>query len=95
MSQILVIFATVFLAELADKTQLATLMFAADRQSSPLGVFAAATAALTLSTALAVGLGFAAERYLAVLPLKLLAGCGFIALGLWSLWSYVRSAPAA
>ena len=95
MSQILIIFATVFLAELADKTQLATVMFAAERRTTPLWVFAAAAAALVASSALAVGLGIVAERYLAMLPLKLIAGCGFIVLGLWSIWSYLRAAPAA
>jgi putative Ca2+/H+ antiporter (TMEM165/GDT1 family) len=95
MSEFLIIFATVFLAELGDKTQLATILFASGRETSPLGVFAAAATALVLSTALAVALGFAAERYLAVLPLKLLAGCGFIAIGLWTLWDHIQSAPAA
>jgi putative Ca2+/H+ antiporter (TMEM165/GDT1 family) len=95
MSQILIIFMTVFLAELGDKTQLATLLFASGRATPPLAVFAAAAAALVLSTALAVLLGYAAERYLAVLPLKLLAGGGFVAIGLWTLWDHLQAAPAA
>lgn len=95
MSQILVIFATVFLAELGDKTQLATLLFASSRETPPLAVFAAAAGALVLSTALAVLLGVAAERYLAMLPLKLIAGAGFVAIGLWTLWDHVSAAPSA
>jgi putative Ca2+/H+ antiporter (TMEM165/GDT1 family) len=95
MSQILAIFATVFLAELGDKTQLATVLFAAGKETPPLTVFAAAAAALVLSTALAVALGFAAERYLAVLPLKLIAGAGFVVLGLWTIWDHVSSLPTA
>lgn len=95
MSEILIVFTTVFLAELGDKTQLATLLFAADRESAPLPVFFAAAAALVLSTALAVALGFTAERYLAMLPLKLLAGLGFVAIGLWTLWEHFQAAPAA
>ena len=82
MSEIFVIFATVFLAELGDKTQLATLLFAAERNTSPLLVFLAAAGALVLSSALAVALGVGAERYLSALPLKLIAGLGFIAIGL-------------
>ncbi|MEQ8355459.1 MAG: TMEM165/GDT1 family protein [Kiloniellaceae bacterium] len=95
MSEIIVIFATVFLAELGDKTQLATLLFAADKTSSPLVVFAAAAAALVLSTGLAVLLGVAAERYLSVLPLKLIAGGGFVTIGLWTIWDHLQAASSA
>src|SRR3546814_2476422 len=76
MTQLLAIFATVFLAELGDKTQLATLLFAAGRETPPVMVFLAAAAALVLSTAVAVVLGVTAERYLAMVPLKLIAGIG-------------------
>lgn len=83
--QILVIFTTVFLAELGDKTQLATLLFATDRHQNPLAVFAAAAAALLLSTAMAVAVGHAIEEYLGAIPLKLIAGVGFIAVGIWTI----------
>jgi putative Ca2+/H+ antiporter (TMEM165/GDT1 family) len=85
------IFITVFLAELGDKTQLATLLFATDQKTRPMLVFAAAAAALVASTALAVALGATAERYLATVPLKLIAGVGFIAVGLWTLADYFRA----
>jgi putative Ca2+/H+ antiporter (TMEM165/GDT1 family) len=51
------IFVTVFLAELGDKTQLATLLFAADQHVSKIGVFAASSPALVLSSLLAVLVG--------------------------------------
>ncbi|MPZ10008.1 MAG: UPF0016 family protein [Kiloniellaceae bacterium] len=95
MSQLLAIFVTVFLAELGDKTQLATLLFASGRDTPPLLVFLAAAAALVLSTAIAVMLGVAAERHLAALPLKLIAGIGFLALGLWTIWDHLGAAPVA
>lgn len=90
MQQLLPIFLTVFLAELGDKTQLATLLFAADGKVSPIAVFIAAAGALIVSTAIAVILGTFAERYLAMLPLKLLAGIGFIAIGSWTIAEYYK-----
>lgn len=77
----LVVFATVFLAELGDKTQLATLLFATERAHHPVVVFIAASAALIVSSAIAVLLGSLAQQYLKAIPLKLIAGIGFIAIG--------------
>ena len=86
------IFVAVFLAELGDKTQLATLLFATDRSLRPLFVFAAAAGALVLSTAIAVLVGSFGQVYLARFPLKLIAGLGFIAIGAWMLTNYFRAA---
>ncbi len=91
MQNLLTIFITVFLAELGDKTQLATLLFATDQKTHPMLVFAAAACALVASTAIAVALGTMAERYLAMIPLKLIAGIGFVAIGLWTLADYFRA----
>lgn len=93
MSAFVTIFLSVFLAELGDKTQLATMLFASDSKSSHVTVFAAASAALVASTAIAVLLGAAAERYLAFLPLKLIAGFGFIAIGAYLVVEHLAKAP--
>ena len=92
MQNLLTIFITVFLAELGDKTQLATLLFATDQKAHPMLVFLAAAGALVASTAIAVALGTMAEKYLAMIPLKLIAGAGFVAIGLWTLADYFRTA---
>lgn len=84
------IFAVVFLAELGDKTQLATLLFATDGRSPPVAVFAAAALALCLSTGLAVLLGTVGARYLEGIPLKLIAGIGFVVIGVWSIIEHFR-----
>jgi putative Ca2+/H+ antiporter (TMEM165/GDT1 family) len=85
MSYLTTIFITVFIAELGDKTQIATLLFATDRQVHPMMVFTAAALALVASTAIAVALGTVAERYLTMVPLKLVAGIGFVLIGLWTI----------
>jgi putative Ca2+/H+ antiporter (TMEM165/GDT1 family) len=83
MREVLIVFGSVLLAELGDKTQLATLLFASEGRASPWAIFAAAALALVLSTAIAVLLGSAAERWLAFVPLKLIAGVAFVAIGGW------------
>ena len=88
--KLLAIFGAVFVAELGDKTQLATLLFAAEGKHNPILVFAAAAAALCLSTALAVLIGSAGAAYLSRVPLKLIAGVGFLALGVWTLIDHWR-----
>lgn len=86
-----VVFLTVFLAELGDKTQIAAMLFASDSEKSKLLVFAAASSALIASTAAAVLLGAAADKFLSELPLKLLAGLGFAAIGVLMVIDHFRT----
>jgi putative Ca2+/H+ antiporter (TMEM165/GDT1 family) len=79
------IFVTVFLAELGDKTQIATLLFAADPRLSRLGVFVASTGALALSSLLAVLVGEQLSLLVSPRLLKGIAGVGFLLIGLWIL----------
>jgi putative Ca2+/H+ antiporter (TMEM165/GDT1 family) len=88
----LAIFGTVFLAELGDKTQLATVLFASDQKNSALAVFLAASAALVLSSAIGVAAGTMLSHYVNTRYLSILAGVGFIAIGAWTLWSALRGA---
>jgi putative Ca2+/H+ antiporter (TMEM165/GDT1 family) len=81
---LLTVFATVFLAELGDKTQLATLLFAADSDTSKWVVFADASLALVATTAIGVVAGAALDGALNPRLLQLLAGTGFIGIGLWT-----------
>ena len=74
-------FATVFLAELGDKTQLAA-MTATARSGALLTVFAAASAALVLATALGVLVGGALFRIVPESLIKYLAGTAFIGVGI-------------
>ncbi len=79
------VFATVFLAELGDKTQLATMLFAADSKAPRLTVFAAAALALVLTSAIGVAAGGMLSRYVSERALSLAAGAGFVVIGLWTL----------
>lgn len=90
LSPLFAIFVTVFLAELGDKTQLATVLFASDAQRSPWLVFGAASLALAASTAVAVLLGTYASKYMAMVPLKLVAGIGFMVIGSWTVLEHFR-----
>ena len=85
-----IVFATVFVAELGDKTQLATLLFAADRPQGRTLVFLAASAALVVSSAIGVLAGSVLGRYVEPRLLTLIAGVGFVLVGLWTIWSALR-----
>ena len=87
MKTLLVIFGSVLLAELGDKTQLATMLFATDKSVRPVQVFVAAASALVLSTLLAVLFGSLVTRVIPASSLKLIAGLAFIAVGIWTIVS--------
>ena len=79
------VFISIFIAELGDKTQLATLLFATDARVSRLGVFAAAAGALVASSAIAVAAGSYLGAWVQPAYLKTGAGLAFIAIGIWML----------
>ena len=80
------IFAVVFIAELGDKTQLATMLFAADKDVSKLTVFLASSAALVVAAALGVLAGSLLAGYLNERVLAWVAGTGFIVIGAYTLY---------
>ena len=56
------------------------------------GMFSDASSASVVSTALAVLVGNFAGRYLEALPLKLIAGVGFLTIGAWTTTEHLRAA---
>jgi putative Ca2+/H+ antiporter (TMEM165/GDT1 family) len=82
----LLIFLSVLLAEMGDKTQLATLLFATDATLSRWGVLAGAAAALLVSTVVAVAVGTWAATWIPARQIHLAAALGFIAIGAWMLF---------
>ena len=77
-------FGMIFLAELGDKTQLATFAFASNSES-PLAVFLGSAGALVLTSLLAVVFGSVVSRMVPANYIKIGAGGLFILLGLWML----------
>ena len=81
----LTIFITVLFAELGDKTQLATLLFATNKENPKIIEFCAAALALIVATGIAVLLGNAITKYINPKVLSWIAGIGFIIIGIWTI----------
>jgi putative Ca2+/H+ antiporter (TMEM165/GDT1 family) len=82
---LITVFAAVFIAELGDKTQLATMLFAADQQASKLTVFVGASLALICASALGVLAGGLVAQYSNPRILSYVAGAGFVLIGVWTI----------
>ena len=72
------VFAAVCIAELGDKTQLVTMLFAADKEVSKWTVLLGASAALVFATVIGVIAGTLLSEYINEKYLNYLAGAGFI-----------------
>ncbi len=82
---LLTVLSTVFVAELGDKTQLATLLFAADKEVSKFAVFLGASLALVLTSAIGVAAGGLISQFTSEKQIHVIAGVGFIGIGVWTL----------
>lgn len=80
------IFTAIFIAELGDKTQLATMLFASDKEVSKLTVFFASSAALVFASAIGVVIGSLLSEYIDEKVLSYIAGIGFIIIGSFTLY---------
>ena len=80
-----IVFATIFVAELGDKTQLATLLYASKADNPKLTIFVAAAAALVLTSAIGVAAGSIVSQYVSPRILSWVAGIGFVLVGVWTI----------
>ncbi|MEA2014948.1 MAG: TMEM165/GDT1 family protein [Thermodesulfobacteriota bacterium] len=76
-----IVFAFVFIAEIGDKTQLATMLFSTDKDIGRLTVFLGASLALVLASAVSVLAGGFISSYISEKYLSVIAGTGFIVIG--------------
>lgn len=83
---LLTIFTSVFIAELGDKTQLATMLFASDKEVSKLTVFLGASLALIVASGIGVLAGTFISQHISGRQLHYIAGVGFIGIGIWTLF---------
>jgi putative Ca2+/H+ antiporter (TMEM165/GDT1 family) len=83
-------FGLIFLAELGDKTQLATFCFSADCNSR-ISVFLGSAGALVLSSLIAVLFGAGISRLIPPNYIKIGAGLFFVIVGIWTLYASARA----
>ena len=86
------VFASVFVAEMADKTQLVTMLFAADKAVSKWTVFLGSASALVLTSAIGVIAGSLLAQVLNMKTMSIIAGLGFVTIGLWTLYHGISQA---
>lgn len=79
------VFTTVFIAEIADKTQLATILYASNSDHSRLTVFLGSAIALCLASAVAVFAGSMLSEWIDEKIMGRVAGIAFIVIGVWAL----------
>jgi putative Ca2+/H+ antiporter (TMEM165/GDT1 family) len=82
---LMTVFVTVFVAELGDKTQLSTMLYASETPNGKLTVFLGSALALVVSSALGVFAGALIGARLDPKWLARIAGAGFIAIGVWTM----------
>ncbi len=79
------VFVTIFVAEIADKTQIATLLYASNAQHSRLSVFIGSALALIVASGVAVLAGVGLSNWIDERLMARVAGIAFILVGIWTI----------
>ena len=90
-ASLLPIFLTILFTEFGDRTQIAAMLFASERNCSPWLVYLAVVSALAVSSGISIIAGHYAAKYMPHIPFKLIAGIGFILIGVWTLIEHYRA----
>ena len=80
------VFGAIFVAEMADKTQLVTMLFAADKDVSKWTVFLGSASALVLASAIGVAAGALLSQFINARMMSMLAGAGFMVIGMFTFY---------
>jgi len=87
---LITVFITIFLAELGDKTQIATLLFSTDKQADKLSIFLGASIALICTSLIGVLFGTALSNFINPKYLGIASGIIFIIIGIYTVIASVR-----
>ncbi len=82
---VVTVFITIFVAEIADKTQIATLLYASNAQHSRLTVFIGSALALIVASGVAVLAGAGLSSWFDERLMARVAGIAFILVGTWTI----------
>jgi len=82
---LLTVFSTVFVAEMADKTQIATFLYASNSAHGKMTVFLGSALALIVASGLAVFFGGVLSQWINEKVMAKIAGVAFMAVGVWSI----------
>ena len=82
---VVTVFVTIFVAEIADKTQIATLLYASNAQHSKLSVFIGSALALMVASGVAVLVGVGLSNWFDERLMARVAGIAFILVGTWTI----------
>ncbi len=83
---VIITFVTVFVAEMGDKTQLATMLMSAQSRS-PWAIFWGSATALVTASVISVLLGDVIAQVIPPSTLQFAAGIGFMLIGIYVLWA--------
>jgi len=78
------VFSTIFIAEIADKTQIATMLYASENEHSKLTIFIGAACALAVTSAIGVFAGTVLSSFINEKVMSKVAGIAFVIIGAWS-----------
>ncbi len=88
---ILIVFGSIFIAELGDKTQLATLLFCANKEVSKISIFIGSSAVLICTSLVGVLLSSLLANIINPKVIGLISRIGFTGIGAFTIWASLKT----